>query len=277
MDLYLINDSSGTYTSVPFSPFLEMHDPSIEISSNDLGYRATQVVEPSSVSYFTFDLNVEPNSSSRITGPVNQVLSFQVPDATNLTTPVVAYDMADPATKYIIPTDGSICTLSPTSHNYNYVIQNQSYVEGGYDHWKIYIALPGANPSTPDESFFNPNGTPYATITGTGNVSSALYDNHIGVWTLGGPDSSMDLGIPNTAEDHTRYKEVWTQITWQPEYLDEPAPVVAVNGIPSAPVHTYVVGTDGWFQSVYDTRLAYNPQYEDVVVTGSYDLGEVLR
>ena len=133
-----------------------------------------------------------------------------------------------------------------------------------------------ANPSAPDEGFYNPNGTPYATITGGGNVWSDYYDNHQGVWTLGGIDSSMDLSIPNTPRDDTRTKEVWTQITWQPEYLNEPAPVVMVIGIPSAPVTTTSVGNTGWFQSVYDTHLAYNPSFEDVVITGSYDLGEVV-
>ena len=133
-----------------------------------------------------------------------------------------------------------------------------------------------ANPSAPDEGFFNPNGQPEVTITGSGNVWSAFYDNHIGVWTLGGPNSSMDVSIPNTPRDDTRTKEIWTQITWQPEFTGEPAPVVVVNGIQSAPVTTYPSGIGGWFQSVYDTTLPYNPSFEDVIVTGSYDLGEIL-
>jgi hypothetical protein len=133
-----------------------------------------------------------------------------------------------------------------------------------------------ANPLPPDEDFFNPNGTPHVTITGTGNVWRSLYDNHVGVWTLGGADSSMDLGIPNTAYDPEKQKELWTQITWQPEYANEPAPVVVVDGIQSLPVTTYPEGNGGWFQSVYDTWLPFNPSYEDVIVTGSYDLGEIV-
>ena len=132
------------------------------------------------------------------------------------------------------------------------------------------------NPLSPDEGFFNPNGTPLLTITGTGNVWNALYDNHVGVWTLGGDDSSMALGIPNTPRDDSRHKELWTQITWQPESNDEPAPVVVVNGIQSLPVTTYSMGNDGWFLSVYDTVLQYNPSYETVIVTGSYDLGQIV-
>lgn len=131
-----------------------------------------------------------------------------------------------------------------------------------------------ANPSAPD-NVYNPNGTPQATISGTGNTWYQFYDNHNGVWVLGGPSSSMDLGIPNTPFDTNRTKEVWTQITWEPNGTNA-APVVMVNGIASAPFTTYSEGNGGWFQSVYDTTLASNPQYEDVIVTGSYYLGEVV-
>jgi hypothetical protein len=86
----------------------------------------------------------------------------------------------------------------------------------------------------------------------------------------------MDLGIPNTPRDDSRQKELWTQITWQPEFSDQPAPVVMVNGIASSPVTTYELGNGDWLLSVYDTMLEYNPAYEDVVVTGSYHLGEIV-
>ena len=130
------------------------------------------------------------------------------------------------------------------------------------------------NPSAPD-NVFNPNGTPQLTITGTGNTWYDFYDNHNGVWALGGLNSSMDLGIPNTPYDNTKTKDVWTQITWQPNGTNA-APVVMVNGIASAPFTTYSVGNGGWFQSVYQTTLAFNPQYEDVIITGSYYVGEVV-
>ena len=133
-----------------------------------------------------------------------------------------------------------------------------------------------ANPSTPDEGYFNPYGTPQATITGTGNVWNAFYDNHVGVWTLCGSNSSMDLGIPNTPYDPTKYKTVWTQITWEPTVTGQAAPLVVVNGIQSAPVTTTPSGNGSWFQSVYDTTLVPNPAFEDVIITGSYQLGEVI-
>jgi hypothetical protein len=133
-----------------------------------------------------------------------------------------------------------------------------------------------ANPSPPDVNFYNPNGMPQSTITGTGNTWLPNYDQHTGVWRLAGANSSMDLYIPNTPRDNARYKDVQTQITWDPDYQNEPAPLVMVNGIPSAPVFTAPVGIGNWMQSVYQTRLAYNPQSEDIIVTGSYALGQVV-
>jgi hypothetical protein len=130
------------------------------------------------------------------------------------------------------------------------------------------------NPSPADEALANPYGTPQATISGAGNVWHQFYDNHNGVWTLAS-GASMDLYIPNTPRDNTRYKDVHTQVTWEPN-LSEEAPVVMVNGIASEPVFTVQVGDTGWFQSVYDTRLDANPDSEDVVITGSYSLGEVV-
>jgi len=132
-----------------------------------------------------------------------------------------------------------------------------------------------ANPSAPDVALFNPNGTPHATITGTGNTWYQFYDNHNGVWALGGPSSSMDLGIPNTPYDDTKTKDVWTQITWEPIGTNA-APVVMVNGIASSSFTNFSLGNGGWFQSVYQTTLPQNPAFEDVVITGSYALGEVV-
>ena len=68
---------------------------------------------------------------------------------------------------------------------------------------------------------------------------------------------------------------MWTQITWEPD-ADLDTPVVMVNGIAVNAFTTYAVGTGLWKQSVYDTTLAWNPSSEDVVITGSYYLGEVV-
>jgi hypothetical protein len=131
-----------------------------------------------------------------------------------------------------------------------------------------------ANPVAPDLGLFNPNGSPLATISG-GATWFQFFDNHAGVWVLD-PNSSMDLFIPNTPADETRYKDVHTQVTWEPNVTGLSAPVVMVNGIASSPVFTVPVGNGGWMQSVYDTRLAFNPSSEDVIITGSYHLGQVV-
>jgi hypothetical protein len=142
-----------------------------------------------------------------------------------------------------------------------------------YQNWTFST---DANPSAPDEGLYNPNGTPMATITGIGNTWYQFYDGENGVWVLSGDDSSMDLGIPNTPVDYAGQKYVWTQISWEPSYNGEAAPVVVVNGIQSAPVTTFATGSGNWFQSVYATTLAYNPNYEDVIITGNYYLAETV-
>ena len=149
-----------------------------------------------------------------------------------------------------------------------------SWQRGGpgttYEGWTFAT---DANPSAPDEGMYNPYGTPEATVTG--GTWSAFYDNHVGVWTLGS-SSSIDLFIPNTPRDDTKYKNVQTQLTWDPEFVGQQAPLVVVDGIQSAPVTTYPAGNAGWMQSVYETTLAYNPSSEDIIITGSYDLGEAV-
>jgi len=60
-----------------------------------------------------------------------------------------------------------------------------------YQEWNFGTS---ANPAAPGVAY-NPNGTPTATITG--GIWSFIYDNHVGVWTLGASDS-IDLSIPNT-------------------------------------------------------------------------------
>jgi hypothetical protein len=132
-----------------------------------------------------------------------------------------------------------------------------------------------ANPVVAD-SFYNPYGTPTATING--GTWSLFYDNHVGVWTLGAQDS-IDLYIPNSPLDLYNYKEVWTQITWQPDA--GPAPVVTVDygsgsSALSALQFTQPAGTGGWLQSVYLAVLPYNPSSENVIVTETGDVGQVV-
>jgi hypothetical protein len=126
------------------------------------------------------------------------------------------------------------------------------------------------------DTFYNPYGTPTATINGGSWLY--FYDNHVGVWTLG-PEDSIDLYIPNTPLDPYNTKEVWTQITWQPDA--GPAPVVTVDygsgsSVVSTLQFTVAAGSGDWLQSVYLADLPYNPASEDVIVTETGDVGQVV-
>jgi hypothetical protein len=131
-----------------------------------------------------------------------------------------------------------------------------------------------ANPLPPDAgAYYNPNGMPIATITG--GTWLANFDQISGVWQLGA-SSSIDLNIPNTPFNPNNEKIVWTQITWEAINTGDPAPVVMVNGIASDPVTSYQVGNGDWMQSYYLTTLAFNPSSEDVIITGSYYVTEMV-
>jgi hypothetical protein len=126
------------------------------------------------------------------------------------------------------------------------------------------------------DTFYNPYGVPYATITG--GTWSYFYDNHVGVWTLGASDS-IDLYVPNTPLNLNNTKEVWTQVTCQPDA--GPAPVVTVDyGSGSSTVSilqsTQPAGTGDWLQSVYLAELSYNPESENVIITETGDVGQVV-
>ncbi len=141
-----------------------------------------------------------------------------------------------------------------------------------YQSWDFGTA---ANPVNADTAF-NPNGTPTATING--GTWSYFYDNHVGVWTLGAGDS-IDFFIPNTPADPTRTKDIWTQVTWQPD--NNGLPVVTVDGVASTLQFSVPVGNGGWLQNVYETVLQFNPSQEDVVISGTlpgttFDVGQVV-
>ena len=126
------------------------------------------------------------------------------------------------------------------------------------------------------DTYYNPYGTPTATING--GTWAFLYDNHIGIWTLGSKDS-IDLYIPNTPLNFDTYKEVWTQVTWQPDA--GPAPVVTVDygsgsSVVSTLQFTAPAGSGDWLQSVYLADLPYNPTSEDVIVMETGDVGQIV-
>src|ERR1039457_1724094 len=101
----------------------------------------------------------------------------------------------------------------------------------------------GAITTTPEEyTTYHPNGTPSARINAGTSQWSALYNNHVGVWTLGAGDN-ITFDIPNTPYDPTKFKTVWTQLTWQTD--NNGVPVVNVAGFgPGILVESTTV--NGW-------------------------------
>jgi hypothetical protein len=143
-----------------------------------------------------------------------------------------------------------------------------------YQEWNFGTS---ANPAAPGVAY-NPNGTPTATITG--GIWSFIYDNHVGVWTLGASDS-IDLSIPNTPLELNNTKDIWTQVTWQGDLGGSPVVTVdygstGLESIVSTLQFTAPVGTGRWLQSVYLARLPFNPASENVIVTGTIDVGQVV-
>ena len=130
------------------------------------------------------------------------------------------------------------------------------------------------NPAPPDLGMFNPNGTPTATINS--GVWHNFYDNHVGVWSPGSPSNplSMTFGIPNTPYDPLRYKDVWMQVTWQPDFGAQP--FVTVDGHPAQLLLSQPVGNGAWFQNVYEYSFPFNPNVEVVGITGLIDVGQVV-
>jgi hypothetical protein len=126
--------------------------------------------------------------------------------------------------------------------------------------------------TAPAEAYYNPNGVAQGLITG--GAWQLFYDNHVGVWTLGS-GGHMDFGIPNTPYDPLRWKEVWIQVTWQPDLGAQP--IVAVDGNAATWLLTAPVGNGAWFQSVYEFVFPdYNPDFEVVSISGTIDVGQVV-
>ena len=109
-----------------------------------------------------------------------------------------------------------------------------------YQDWTFATAV---NPVAPDAGLFNPNGVPTATING--GIWHNFFDNHVGVWSPLSPSAnlSMTFDIPNTPYDPTKPKDVWIQVTWQPDFGGQP--FVTVDGSPAQLVLSAPVGNGG--------------------------------
>jgi len=121
-------------TSSSFDPAFDTKNPSLEISSNDPGYRASIVGAPRYTNQFTFDLAIGPYTDSKITtGPLNEIITFRIPDNTDLFgKAVIAYDLENSSLPYVIPNNNSKYPITLINH----IPNNQS---GVFDHWRIAI------------------------------------------------------------------------------------------------------------------------------------------
>jgi hypothetical protein len=142
--------------------------------------------------------------------------------------------------------------------------------ETTYQNWTYGT---NANPAAPDVAVYNPYGTPIATIT-DGNWL-AVEDNHVGVWQLLNPDSSINSVIPVYPTATTT--AVWTQITWSPE---DGVPDLTVDGDAGTLLQrvqlTAQYGPNSpWYQDVWETTVPTLPSVS-VLVTGGVDVGEVV-
>jgi hypothetical protein len=127
------------------------------------------------------------------------------------------------------------------------------------------------NPLGPDVGIINPYGIPTATISG--GTWTQYFDNHVGVWSLGS-DSFIDAPIPN-APDHPDWnKNLWIQLTWQPE--QGTVPTILVDNLPVNLYETDQLPNTNWFHSTYSITLPYNPEKETVHLTGAVHLGEIV-
>ncbi len=128
------------------------------------------------------------------------------------------------------------------------------------------------NPIAPDVGIANLYGIPVATVFG--GTWSQYYDNHVGVWTLLNADSHIDVQIAN-APDHPDWnKNLWIQLTWQPDSAGSPS--ILVDGIQTALYETDLLPNTNWYHSTYTITLPYNPTMETVHISGTVDLGEIV-
>jgi hypothetical protein len=130
------------------------------------------------------------------------------------------------------------------------------------------------NPAPPDLGLFNPNGVPVASIQN--GLWHNFYDNHVGVWSPISPSNnlSMTFEVPNTPYDPDKHKDVWIQLTWQPDF--GAVPFVTVDGAPAQLLLSAPVGNGAWFQNVYEFSFPFNPNFEVVGISGAIDVGRVV-
>jgi hypothetical protein len=125
------------------------------------------------------------------------------------------------------------------------------------------------NPNPMPDLMMNPYGMPQTGIIGHAWMQD--WDGRMGVWAFSG---DLVTHIPNVP-DHPDYtKELWIQLTWEPQGLR--GPQVLVDGLPGQLTGSVPVGPAGWLHSTWVVYLPYNPPMENVLIGGDIMVDELV-
>ncbi len=123
-----------------------------------------------------------------------------------------------------------------------------------------------AQVNIPPEGYFNPYGTPLATVSG--EFPRAFwwrFDNgHVGVWQF---EDYMQFNVPNTLnQDPNSFKWIWIQITYSAGPLDDPLALTVP--MPSSGVFTMEkTAIDAYYwHETYLLAITPNPLSEQIYI-----------
>jgi len=140
--------------------------------------------------------------------------------------------------------------------------------------WQFLTPDPNPQP----DMLYNPYGIPWThVVPGIGQNWWSFWGGRQGVWPFSG---SITVGIPNRPGGE--YKDIWVQITWAQQAINE-SPIVRVGNVFGSDVHKVPLGPtnepygDGiWWHSTYTLRLYPNPPYEEVVIDGAIMVDQLV-
>lgn len=138
-----------------------------------------------------------------------------------------------------------------------------------FQQWEFLT--PSANP-LPD-LVYNPYGMPELTaIPGALQTWQAEWDGRQGVWPLSG---TMLVGISNNPVSNP-YKDVWIQLTWEPQAVgNRPTVWETISDVYGTVVSEQSVGGN-WLLTTYNIHLIPNPNFENVRIDGGIMVDELV-
>lgn len=134
--------------------------------------------------------------------------------------------------------------------------------------WQEWTFDDADNPAVP-ESFFNPYGTPTATMTGdNGSVAFGWYANKLGgdgVWA--GHTINVVLDVPNQPQQNP-YKVVWFEMVYRATAIVQSPTLVLDNGYQGERFYYDAGGTaNDWRTMVAGFTIYPNPNREAITFT----------